>query len=94
MLQDFFIGEEFGDDGRLILNWLFGRQTITMDVKYQINEERIELVLFMPDGMWFSIGFGSSMVETDMIAFFAQGGDSYVEDYWSTQKGAAPRLDT
>ena len=40
----------------------------------------------MPDKMWFSIGFGTSMKNTDMIAWHADGQESRVVDYWSTKK--------
>ena len=42
--------------------------------------------------MWFSIGFGDSMFETDMIAWHANGTNSYVEDYYSKRR-AAPKID-
>lgn len=48
----------------------------------------------MPDTQYFSIGFGGSMADCDMIAWHANGQNkSYVVDYWSTKRGDAPRVD-
>ena len=44
----------------------------------------------MPDQTWFSIGFGKDMFDVDMIAWHANGLDSYVRDYWSTEKFTPP----
>jgi hypothetical protein len=46
----------------------------------------MELLLFMPDLMWFSIGFGPDMYDIDMLAWHADGDNSYFKDYWSTKK--------
>ena len=72
------------------------KYTYTMAVTYEAasgdTPERIRMLLKMPDQMWFAIGFGSSMTNTDMIAWHSNGKDSYVQDYWSTSK-AEPKLD-
>jgi phosphoserine aminotransferase len=61
-----------------------------MSVNYEAaneeHEDRIRMILRMPDRHWFSIGFGSGMTNTDMIAWHANGAESYVKDYWSTSK--------
>ena len=50
------------------------------------TKDRIKMIVSMPDKMWFSIGFGTSMKNTDMIAWHADGQESRVVDYWSTKK--------
>ena len=50
------------------------------------------MIVSMPDKMWFSIGFGTSMKNTDMIVWHADGDESRVIDYWSTQK-FTPEID-
>ena len=51
------------------------------------------MIVTMPDKMWFSIGFGTSMKDTDMIVWHADGGEnSRVVDYWSTRKWT-PEID-
>lgn len=37
----------------------------------------------MPETSWFSIGFGASMEDTDMIAWFNKGGKGQTRDLWS-----------
>ena len=46
----------------------------------------------MPDQMWFSVGFGKDMWDTDMIGWHADGKQSKVLDYFSTSK-SSPELD-
>ena len=46
------------------------------------------MILSMPDNMWFAIGFGTNMRNTDMIGWHANGPDSYATDYYSTKKSA------
>ena len=50
------------------------------------NNERLKMVVDMPNNTWLSIGFGSTMTNVDMIAWHADGDDSYVKDYYSFGK--------
>ena len=50
------------------------------------------MIVSMPDQMWFSIGFGNDMWDTDMIGWHADGTNSRVLDYFSTAK-ISPELD-
>jgi hypothetical protein len=50
------------------------------------DKDRIKMLLMMPDNMWFSIGFGKNMNQTDMIVWHANGKDSEVIDYFSKGK--------
>ena len=55
------------------------------------TNERLKMVLTMPDQSWFSIGFGASgMINVDMIGWHANGEDSYVRDYFSVAKNVPP----
>jgi len=47
----------------------------------------------LPSNSWLSIGFGSKMKNTDMIAWFVDGQEGYTKDYWSTDN-VAPIEDT
>lgn len=38
----------------------------------------------VPDNSWFSIGFGKSMKNTDMISWFVDNETGRTVDYWST----------
>ena len=84
---------KWGDEkGELILHWKISSYNFLMTVTYEpetaTNKERIKMFLKMPDKMWFSIGFGSSMTDVDMISWFVDGENSYAKDYWSTAKNA------
>ena len=57
------------------------------------KNERLKMVLDIPNNTWFSIGFGRSMNKVDMIGWHANGEDSYVRDYFSTGKNTPPEDD-
>jgi len=69
------------------LAWKVSSFHYTLTVSYEpatiLTEERVRIECVMPDQHWFSIGFGNSMHNTDMIAWTTQGSSSYVTDYWS-----------
>lgn len=65
---------------------------IHFEVANAEHSDRLKLSVTIPDEMWFGIGFGDSMVETDIIAWHAMGNDSYVEDYYSTSR-SQPKVD-
>ena len=50
------------------------------------------MVTSIPDNMYYAIGFGEGMNDTDMIGWHGAGDDSYVQDYWSTSK-SVPAID-
>ena len=58
----------------------------------QSLKDRIKMIVSMPDQMWFSVGFGNDMWDTDMIGWHADGSQSKVLDYFSTSK-SSPELD-
>ena len=63
-----------------------------MQVKYLFASEEIEFTVDVMNNSWIALGFGSDMTNTDMIAWHANGNESYSEDYWSTRK-AEPKVD-
>ena len=79
MLADGMQSDKYGNRGQLIKTWNFTRQNqsyeFTMEVAYipqdSDGEERMQFFVTMPDQMYFSIGFGGSMRNTDMIAWHA-----------------------
>lgn len=77
-----------------MITWQVGKFIFTVQVKYNIELERIELIVVIPDNMYFSIGFGNSMLDCDMIAWHAKGAESTVVDYWSTKRADAPSVDS
>ncbi len=62
--------------------------SVAFEAANEEHDDRLKILVRMPDRHWFSIGFGSDMTDTDMIAWHADGEASYVKDYWSTKKGA------
>jgi len=48
------------------------------------NGPRLVFKVVMPNNSWFSIGFGATMKNTDMIAWFADNKVGLTKDYWST----------
>lgn len=44
------------------------------------------MVMEMPDDTWLSIGFGDSMINTDMISWNARGENSATIDFYSTKR--------
>ena len=54
-----------------------------MEVKYNMLSELLEFDVDMPNNTWLSIGFGKNMDNVDMIAWFANGDNSSIGDYFS-----------
>lgn len=48
--------------------------------------EGVKMVMEMPDDTWLSIGFGDSMINTDMISWNARGENSATIDFYSTKR--------
>ena len=96
MLADGPQEDRYGNRGQLIKSWRFQEKEFTMEVAYipadDDEEERMQFFVTMPDKMYFSIGFGGSMRNTDMIAWQADGRNSKVVDYWSTSRDT-PEID-
>ncbi len=46
--------------------------------------ETINFIVNVPHNSYFAIGFGTSMTDTDMLAFRSSKDKSKVEDLWST----------
>ena len=82
--------ETFGDQNQLIRQWKDGNREWNLEVFYEeatsTNNERLKMVVDMPNNTWLSIGFGSTMRNVDMIAWHADGDNSYVADYFSVGK--------
>lgn len=55
----------------------------TIDSCYDDQEEDLVFQVSMPDNAYFSIGFGDSMYNTDMLAWFSDNGTGSVVDYYS-----------
>lgn len=85
-----FEGSKYGEKGELILTWKVSSYIYSLTITYEpptlLTDERIRIKCFMPDEHWFSIGFGDSMINTDMIAWTTKGEESYVTDHYSTAK--------
>ena len=64
-----------------------------LDTCLHEDGEKLVFVATVPDDSWLSIGFGSSMRNTDMIAWRVVGGKGFTEDYWSTSR-STPELDS
>ena len=96
-LDDAMMPEAFGDQNQLIRQWTDGEREWNLEVFYEeatsTNNERLKMVVDMPNNTWLSIGFGSSMRNVDMIAWHANGDNSYVADYFSVGK-SRPALDS
>ena len=75
MLDDGPQPDKYGNRGQLIKTWKFRGYEFKMEVAYipedDKEEERMQFFVTMPDKMYFSIGFGGSMTNTDMIAWHA-----------------------
>ena len=54
------------------------------------TNDRLKMIVTIPDGSYFSIGFGDSMFNVDMIGWHAKGANSYAKDYFSTGKYKPP----
>ena len=89
--------ETFGDLQQLQRLWKDGAKEWALEVFYEeatsSTNERMKMILTIPDSSWFSIGFGSSMRNVDMIGWHANGTDSYVKDYFSEKKWTPPEDD-
>jgi len=59
----------------------------TLDTCYDDLTQELVLKVQMPEDSYFAIGFGASMTNTDMIAWFHQKGRGFATDLWSTQWG-------
>lgn len=51
---------------------------------FDISADELVFKVVIPDNSWFGIGFGDSMSDTDMIAWFVKDGVGRVEDQYST----------
>ena len=97
MLDDGMQEDRYGNRGQLIKEWKFRGYSFKMEVAYipadDDEEERMQFFVTMPDKMYFSIGFGGSMRNTDMITWHADGIYSKVADYWSTERDTPEKDD-
>ena len=55
-----------------------------LETCYDNEQQEVVFRTEIPDNSWFAIGFGSTMEDTDMIAWFADNGTGRTVDYWST----------
>lgn len=58
-----------------------------------LNSTHARFQVTMPQGHYFSIGFGPTMTNCDMVIWQANGKDSRVQDLWSVGRDT-PRIDT
>ena len=65
---------------------------VTYEAANDETPERLQLVTHIPDNMYYAIGFGDGMYDTDMIGWHGAGDNSYVQDYWSSSK-SVPAID-
>jgi hypothetical protein len=65
---------------------------IELDTCYDKNAEELVFKAVIPNNSWFAIGFGPTMTNTDMIAWFADDKIGETRDLWSTSH-AAPKID-
>ncbi len=86
----------YGELNELILKYSVDKYVFQLDITYEAataeTPERLRIVSNIPDNMYYAIGFGNSMTDTDMIAWHAKAEESYVEDYWSTGR-SKPAVD-
>jgi hypothetical protein len=54
---------------------------------WDVEESELYMTVTVPTNTWFAIGFGSQMVDTDMIVWHADAEEPYSEDYKSFSKG-------
>lgn len=54
-----------------------------LTVEYDSKKDSIVLEATLIEGTWFGVGFGNSMIDTDMIVWQANGKDSKAIDLWS-----------
>ena len=64
----------------------------TYDLSYSAIRG-LKMVVTVPENMWFSIGFGEGMINTDMVLFTGSGMSGDIKDLWST-KESTPQTDT
>ena len=64
-----------------------------LDACYDRDTQELVFKAVVPNNAWFSIGFGESMTNTDMIGWFVKDKAGSTVDYWSTSH-AAPEEDT
>ena len=64
-----------------------------LDACYDRDTQELVFKAVVPNNTWFSIGFGESMTNTDMIGWFVKDKAGSNVDYWSTSQ-AAPVEDT
>ena len=69
----------------LVMKWDMGpKYQFSMEVSYLIDSEELEFKVNSMNKAWLALGFGESMFDVDMIAWHADGSNSYAQDYWST----------
>ena len=95
--DDIIQPEQFGVDDQLIRTWQWKDKEFELELFFEEatakTADRLKMIMTLPDDAYFSIGFGRNMNEVDMVAWHANGVDSYVKDYYSLNKYAAPAED-
>ena len=73
----------------LKLAWQLGsKYYLEIVISYLRATEELMFQVDIPDGVYLSIGFGTDMVDVDMLTWFGLGADSVAKDHWSTAKKA------
>jgi len=68
-------------------SWMVGAG-FELETCYDNQAGNLIFKAVIPNNSWFSIGFGPTMTDTDMIAWFAEKGVGSVKDYWSGSHSA------
>ena len=62
--------------------------TVTFEPADNEHDDRLAFRVIMPNNMWFCLGFGETMSNTDMIAWHSASEESFSQDYWSVSREA------
>ena len=65
----------------------------TMQIRANQAEQMLMFNITVPNQNYFAIGFGLTMIDTDMILWQANGDNSLTTDLWSTYRGVTPTPD-
>jgi hypothetical protein len=73
-------------------SWIAGAG-FEIDTCYDKEAGQLIFKAVIPNNSWFSIGFGPSMTDCDMITWFAENKTGSTKDYWSDSH-ATPEEDS
>ncbi len=64
------------------------------EIYYNPTNQTINYVATIPNGGYFSVGYGTNMLKADMLLWFASGADSSQLQLWSETMDMPDILDT